>query len=168
MTDAIEVVTNRPDVLVYGISDRRVKGITVTDPQGNPVPVSADSLGAGLPPPFSEEPQRTKEGAYMHHKFVVIDFDTPDARVWVGSYNFSRPADLSNGENLILFRDQRIATSYAIEALRIYDHYAFRASPKTAQLGAQPLRLPPTGKEDPWWKLWYSDPAHERDRLSFS
>ena len=68
----------------------------------------------------------------MHHKFVVIDFDTPDARVYLGSYNFSRPADEDNGENLLLFKDGRIATAYAIEALRIYDHYAFRASPQTA------------------------------------
>ena len=168
VTDAIEAVTNKPDVLVYGISDRRVKGIQVLDPDGNPLPVSPQELGAGLPAPFREEPQRTKEGAYMHHKFVVIDFDTADARVWVGSYNFSNPADVSNGENLMLFRDRRIATAYAIEALRIYDHYAFRASPKTAQLGAQPLRLPPAAGQDPWWKLWYADPAHKRDRLKFA
>ena len=45
----------------------------------------------------------------MHHKFVVIDFDKPTARVYMGSYNFSTPADTKNGENLLLIRDRRIA-----------------------------------------------------------
>ena len=59
----------------------------------------------------------------MHHKFVVIDFDNPTARVYFGSYNFSEAADTSNGENLLLIRDRRIAISYMVEALRIFDHY---------------------------------------------
>ena len=53
----------------------------------------------------------------MHHKFVVIDFDKPTARVYMGSYNFSTPADIENGENLLLIRDRRIAVSYMVEAL---------------------------------------------------
>jgi phosphatidylserine/phosphatidylglycerophosphate/cardiolipin synthase-like enzyme len=36
-------------------------------------------------------------GIRMHHKFVVIDFDKPTARVYLGSYNFSSPADIKNG-----------------------------------------------------------------------
>jgi hypothetical protein len=167
LREAIEEVTNRANVLVYGISDRPVGGLHV-NPNGNPVPVAPAPLGAGLPPPFSEEPERTSVGNYMHHKFVVIDFDRPDARVYLGSYNFSRPADESNGENLLLFRDRRIATAYAIEALRIYDHYAFRASPETAAAGSQPLRLPPGPNEQPWWDRYYRDSTEKRDRLKFA
>jgi hypothetical protein len=168
LRDAIETVTNRADVLVYGISDRPVGGLHVLDPHGNPVPVAPSSLGAGLPPPFSEEPKRTSVGNYLHHKFVVIDFDTPDARVYLGSYNFSGPADVSNGENLLLFKDGRIATAYAIEALRIYDHYAFRASPEAAAAGAKPLRLPPGPGEVAWWDRFYTDEPAKRDRLKFA
>jgi hypothetical protein len=168
LPDAIAHVTNKAGVLVYGISDRPVGGLHVLDPDGNPVPVAPGSLGAGLPPPFSEEPKRTGVGNYMHHKFVVIDFDTPDARVYLGSYNFSRAADLDNGENLLLFKDRRIATAYAIEALRIYDHYAFRASPVAAAAGAQPLRRPPGPGETAWWDRFYSDPPTKRDRLKFA
>jgi phosphatidylserine/phosphatidylglycerophosphate/cardiolipin synthase-like enzyme len=165
--DAIETVTNRPDLLVYGISDRPVGGLHI-NPNGNPVPVAPASLSAGLPPPFSEEPARTGVGNYMHHKFVVIDFDTPNARVYLGSYNFSRPADESNGENLLLFRDRRIATAFAIEALRIYDHYAFRASPQAMAAGSQPLRFPPGPGELPWWDRFYTNAADKRDRLHFA
>jgi hypothetical protein len=167
LREAIEEVTNRPDVFVYGISDRSVGGLHV-NPNGNPVPVAPASLGAGLPPPFSEEPKRSGVGNYMHHKFIVIDFETPDARVYLGSYNFSGPADQDNGENLLLFRDGRIATAFAIEALRIYDHYAFRASPQTASAGAQPLRRPPGPGEIAWWDRFYTDEPAKRDRLKFA
>jgi hypothetical protein len=168
LRDAIEEVTNKPGVLVYGISDRPVGGLHVLDPSGNPKPVAPASLSAGLPPPFSEEPKRTGVGNYLHHKFVVIDFDTPDARVYLGSYNFSRPADRENGENLLRFKDGRIATAYAVEALRIYDHYAFRASPQAAAAGSQPLRFPPAPGEEPWWDRFYSDGPAKRDRMRFA
>jgi hypothetical protein len=168
LREAIEAVTNEQGVLVYGISDRPVGGLHVTDPDGNPFPVAPASLKGSLPPPFREEPERTGVGNYMHHKFVVIDFDTPKARVYLGSYNFSRPADQDNGENLLLFKDQRIATAFAIEALRIYDHYSFRASPEAAAAGSQPLRLPPGPGEVAWWDRFYTDPATSRDRLKFA
>jgi hypothetical protein len=167
LREAIEEVTQRPDVLVYGISDRAVRGLHV-NPNGNPVPVAPASLEAGLPPPFSEEPERSGVGNYMHHKFIVIDFDTPDARVYLGSYNFSRPADVSNGENLLLFKDGRIATAFAIEAVRIYDHYAFRASPQAQAAGSQPLRTPPGPGGTPWWDRFYTDERAKRDRLKFA
>jgi phosphatidylserine/phosphatidylglycerophosphate/cardiolipin synthase-like enzyme len=48
----------------------------------------------------------------MHHKFLVLDSDKPTARIYLGSYNFSDPADTKNGENLLLLRDRRIAVSY--------------------------------------------------------
>ena len=69
----------------------------------------------------------------MHHKFVVIDFDKPTARVYLGSYNFSIPADKRNGENLLVIRDRRIAVSYTVEALRIFDHYHFRVTQREAK-----------------------------------
>jgi phosphatidylserine/phosphatidylglycerophosphate/cardiolipin synthase-like enzyme len=168
LTDAIRRVTNRADVLVYGISDRPVGGIDVLDPNGNPVPVSPENLGAGLPSPFKEEP-KGGSGTRMHHKFVVIDFDTPAARVWLGSHNFSPSADTGNGENLLLFRDARIATAYAVEALRIYDHYAFRISQQATADGAKPLQRPPRSADElAWWDRFYTEPVRVRDRELFS
>lgn len=77
----------------------------------------------------------------MHHKFVVLDFDKPTARVYLGSYNFSEPADDENGENLVHVRDRTVATSYMIEALRIYDHYIFRVAAEERRGSADPLEL---------------------------
>jgi phosphatidylserine/phosphatidylglycerophosphate/cardiolipin synthase-like enzyme len=87
------------------------------------------------PEPFKSE-SAGGNGARLHHKFVIIDFDKPTARVYLGSYNFSEAADADNGENLFLVKDRRIATSYMIEAIRIFDHYEFRmlqGNPKTAK-----------------------------------
>lgn len=108
--DAIKAVTADNNLFVYGISDKKVGGLELQKPDGNLAPVRPSALSKNVPPPFSEEPVGGG-GNRMHHKFVVIDFDKPTARVYLGSYNFSKPADRSNGENLLLIRDRRIVTS---------------------------------------------------------
>ena len=108
----------------------------------------------------------------MHHKFVVLDFDTKDARVYLGSYNFSEAADFDNGENLVLIRDRTVATSYMIEALRIYDHYRFRSlreDDKSKRIKMLELKLPPKRRsEKPWWQNDWDDPIRKRDRELFA
>ena len=107
----------------------------------------------------------------MHHKFIVIDFDKPTARVYLGSYNFSVAADTKNGENLLLIRDRRVATSYAIEALRIFDHYHFRVAQQEANKAGEKLVLakPPrkTGEKS-WWVPGYLNARRIRDRELFA
>ena len=119
-------------VHALGIADARVKagnlGVTVLTPDNKRRVVRSSALTGNVPAPFSTEPSGLAStsghtGTRMHHKFVVLDFDTDDARVYLGSYNFSEPADFESGENLVLIKDRTVATSYMIEALRIYDHY---------------------------------------------
>ena len=132
--------------------------------------MSPAALGANAPEPFSSEPAGGS-GIRLHHKFVVIDFDQPEARVYLGSYNFSEPADTSNGENLLLIRDRRIAVAYMVEAVRIFDHYQFRIKQQDAENTGDRLVLmkPPTQSgEEPWWKKDYTEPVRIRDRLLFS
>lgn len=107
----------------------------------------------------------------MHHKFVVIDFDLPTARVYMGSYNFSSAADLKNGENLLLIRDQRVAVSYVVEAIRIFDHYHFRVAQAEAKEARKKLQLatpPRKAGEKPWWDEDYSNARKIRDRELFA
>ncbi|HEY8211616.1 MAG TPA: phospholipase D-like domain-containing protein, partial [Myxococcaceae bacterium] len=99
MQDAIKAVMEDDAKLVYGISDKKVGGLDVQTPDGNVTPVFAAALGKDAPEPFRSEPTGGG-GTRMHHKFVVIDFDKPTARVYLGSYNFSVAADTKNGENL--------------------------------------------------------------------
>ena len=109
-------------------------------PNGNIAPVFAAALDKNVPPPFNKE-STGGGGNRMHHKFVVIDFDKPTARVYLGSYNFSIPADQKNGENLVVIRDRRVAVSYTIEALRIFDHYHFRIAQREAKKAKKKLQL---------------------------
>jgi phosphatidylserine/phosphatidylglycerophosphate/cardiolipin synthase-like enzyme len=168
--DAIKVVTADDNIFVYGISDKKVGGLDVQDPSGNVAPVYAAELGADVPEPFKSEPTGGT-GTRMHHKFTVIDFDKSTARVYLGSYNFSTPADLKNGENLVIVRDRRIAVSYMIEALSLFDHYSFRVAQKTAAAKGQKLHLsrpPRAADEKPWWDDDYTVAHKIKDRVLFS
>ena len=168
--DAIKAVTADKNIFVYGISDKKVGGLDVQDPSGNVAPVYAAELGANVPEPFKSEPTGGM-GTRMHHKFTVIDFDKPTARVYLGSYNFSTPADRKNGENLVIVRDRRIAVSYMIEALSLFDHYSFRVAQKAAGAKGEKLHLarpPRAAGEKPWWIDYYTVAHRIKDRELFS
>ena len=169
VTEAIDRATDSDTVFVYGISDKET-GILVQKPDGNRKPVYSSALTKNVPEPFKSEPSGGG-GNKMHHKFIVLDFDQPTARVYTGSFNFSYSADELNGENLILFKDQRIATAYMIEALRLFDHYHFRVAQKGATAKGERLNLKPAPKQanhHPWWEPYYSQPVKVRDRLMFA
>jgi phosphatidylserine/phosphatidylglycerophosphate/cardiolipin synthase-like enzyme len=168
--ETIRKVSRKKGIFVYGVSDKKVGGIDLQMPNGNIAPVFSSALDKNIPAPFSKEPTGGG-GNRMHHKFVVIDFDKPTARVYLGSYNFSVPADKSNGENLLVIRDRRIAVSYTIEALRIFDHYHFRVAQREAKKARKKLQLakpPRKAGEKPWWDEDYTDPRKARDRELFA
>ena len=168
--DSIEKVTQSDEIFVYGVSDKEVGGLDLQKPDGNVAPVSPAALGENVPEPFKSEPAGGS-GNRMHHKFVVIDFDKPTARVYLGSYNFSSAADKDNGENLLLIRDRRVAVSYAVEALRLFDHYHFRVVQEEATEGVKKLVLatPPRDPgEEPWWAEDYRAARKVRDRELFA
>jgi len=173
VTEAIKEITKKEGIFVYGISDKRTGGLDVHLPNGKVAPVFAANLSKNLPEPFKSEPTALSSngmGTRMHHKFVVIDFDKPTARVYMGSYNFSKPADNENGENLLLIKDRRIAVSYMIQALTLFDHYHFRVLQAKADASDKPIQLkkaPITGQK-PWWDEDYNDPRKILDRELFA
>jgi phosphatidylserine/phosphatidylglycerophosphate/cardiolipin synthase-like enzyme len=169
--NAIKAITTDNKIFVYGISDRKVGGIDFQKPDGNVEPVYPSTLaGKGIPEPFKSEPTGGG-GVRMHHKFIVLDFDKPTARVYLGSYNFSDTADTKNGENLLLVRDRRIAVSYMIEALSIFDHYHFRVNQVDAKKMRKKLVLaksPRNPGDTAWWVEDYTDTRKIRDRELFA
>jgi phosphatidylserine/phosphatidylglycerophosphate/cardiolipin synthase-like enzyme len=171
MQNAIKNVSQDKKIFVYGVSDRKVGGIDLQKPNGNISPVFPSALTKKtVPEPFKSEPTGGG-GNRMHHKFLVVDFDKPTARVYLGSYNFSIPADMKNGENLLLIRDRRIAVSYVIEALRIFDHYHFRVAQQEANKRKRRLQLakpPRKPGERAWWAEYYTDARKIRDRVLFA
>lgn len=151
--------------MVYGLSDKSVDGLDVRHNANPPIayPEELDNESAG------------GSGARMHHKFVVIDFNKPTARVYTGSHNFSSAADNKNGENLFLIRDQRVATAYMIEAVAMFDHYEVRIHVKQKKEAESKgekhkiyLRLPPRKNgEKPWWDQYWSNKEKIQDREMF-
>ncbi len=96
---------------------------------------------------------------------------TTSARVYLDSYNFSSADDTKNGENLLLIRNRRVAVSFVVEALRIFDHYHFRVAQQEAKKAKKPLVLakPPRNPgEVAWWAEDYTDPRKIRDRKLFA
>lgn len=162
---AIEKKMGQKGVMVYGLSDKSVGGLDARK-NGNPPVAYPEEL---------EDESAGGSGARMHHKFVVIDFDKPTARVYTGSHNFSTAADTKNAENLFLIRDPRVATAYMIQAVAMFDHYEVRdhvAKKKTAEKKGEKhtihLRLPPSKKgEKPWFDQYWSVKQKINDREMF-
>src|SRR5262249_32293892 len=77
-------------VHALGVADARVKegnlGVTVLTADNKRRVVRSSALTGNVPAPFSTEPSGLSGssghgGTRMHHKFVVLDFNTADARV---------------------------------------------------------------------------------------
>ncbi|SEO12678.1 PLD-like domain-containing protein [Mucilaginibacter gossypiicola] len=125
------------------------------------------ALLSDVPEPFKSE-SAGGSGIHMHHKFVVIDFDLPTARVYTGSYNFSIAADEDNGENLWCFDDRRIAVAYMIQAVTMFDHYEWRDAHAKVPGGKLYLKTPPAPGGATWFDEDFSDPQKIKDRVLFS
>jgi hypothetical protein len=173
--DAVKKIQKDVKIFCYGISDHAIPGteklgVDVQKPNGKVLFVHPEALTKHVPEPFKSEPTGGG-GTRMHHKFVVIDFDKPTARVYMGSYNFSIAADVQNGENLLQIRDRRIATSYVVEAVRLVDHYEFRVAQIQAKAEKKKLQLakpPRKPGEKPWWTEAYTNARKIRDRELFT
>jgi hypothetical protein len=83
-------------------------------------------------------------------KFIVIDFDSPDAIVFAGSSGFSDVGAAKNGNNVVAIHDPSIATQFAIQLLDMVDHYRLRAA---AGRAAGHLSLDST---DRWVRPYYT------------
>ncbi len=110
-------------------------------------------------------------GQVVHHKFIVVDFNDSDPVLFTGSSNLSSGGEKANGDNLLAIYDRDIATAYAVEAIRLLDHYQFRAAMKNATKD-DPLKLQAGGevkKKRKWFESCYED-GHikQQDRLLFS
>jgi phosphatidylserine/phosphatidylglycerophosphate/cardiolipin synthase-like enzyme len=178
--NAVLKIQEDDKVFTYGISDHQVKaldgseetsGVDLKKADGKVTVIHPEALNKkDTPEPFKSEPTGGG-GTRMHRKFIVIDFDKPTARVYMGSYNFSVAADGSNGENLLLIRDRRVATSYAVEAVRLFDHYEFRVAQLDAEQAVKQLVLakPPRKQgEKAWWMDHYTSPRRILDRELFA
>ena len=120
-----------------------------------------------MPAPFKEE-WSGGAGQVIHHKFVVTDFNGETPLAFGGSSNLAAGGEKENGDNLVCFTDRDIATKYAIEAIKLVDHYRFRAAMQNAT-DAKPLQL--AGRSANWAAPYYqsgSPKSRERTVLTGS
>jgi phosphatidylserine/phosphatidylglycerophosphate/cardiolipin synthase-like enzyme len=154
----------------YGISDKK-GSLVINKPDGTIGTVDFAYLAATAPQPFAAE-WSGGSGIHQHDKFVVTDFNLPSAKVFTGSSNLSPSGEKGNGDNLVMIEDSRVATSYAIEAVRIFDHLQFRMLMQQKKNVPKQLVLKkPTAisKKPAWFEPFYkTDSQREKDRLLFS
>jgi phosphatidylserine/phosphatidylglycerophosphate/cardiolipin synthase-like enzyme len=164
--DALRTIQQNANVFSYGVTQTvgGLKFYKSSNADGLLVPFAF--LDKNVPAPFAAE-WRGGPGQIIHHKFVVIDFNEANPVVFCGSSNLAQGGEADNGDNMLAIEDPAIATLYAIEAIKLVDHYEFRSL--QANAGATTaLMLAGPDAATPWWKSAF-DPADikYRERLVF-
>jgi len=167
---ALRLIAGKPVIFSYGTVETD-KGLAVQNAKGQMGAVTSYGfLKDQVPEPFKKE-WNGGNGMHIHHKFIVIDFNGDKPIVYAGSSNLASGGEMANGDNLARIADPFIAGMYAIEAVRLFDHYAFRKYMAKATK-AKPLSLWYPGKPggDPaWWKVYYDKQDIKfRDRYLFA
>jgi len=153
-------------VFSYGITQSD-SGFTVYKPGQPGVLVPFAALDKYVPPPFNKE-WRGGPGQVIHDKFIVIDFNDANPVVFTGSSNLAKGGEESNGDNLLAIYDKDTVVAYAVEAIRLVDHYHFRASMEAAT-DTKPLMLSPGTSPQKWYASDYDkNDIHNVERLLFA
>lgn len=164
--EAIQELPKRKELYAFGTTQTLDGSLKVKSPGvADPVFIPFSYLSSKVPAPFKAEIQGGS-GIVIHNKFVVVDFNGDNPAVFAGSSNLSKGGEEENGDNLLAFRDAAIASTYAVEAIRLIDHYRFRAAMKEAT-AAEPLRLKTRSEK---WASAYFDSASAkfRERILFA
>lgn len=167
---ALEELMDR-SLFSYGVA-QRTKGLSVRKPDGSVGLLPFAYLAENAPEPFKSEWNGNTVGHsnMVHHKFLVTDFNGDRPTVFTGSSNLADGGEKDNGDHLIRIEDRKIAIAYAIEALRLFDHFHFRVKTQDDEAG-QTLRLakPPTPGKKAWFAPYYrKEHVKERDRKLFA
>jgi hypothetical protein len=167
---SLHTIAAKPTVFSYGTVETAT-GLAVQHGDGQMGDVADFAyLKSKVPYPFTAEFD-PGPGIHVHNKFIVIDFNADSPAVFTGSSNLAEGGEKANGDSLLMIEDKVLAEIYAVEALKIFDHYSFRDKMKSAT-DAQPLTLWYPGKQGeamPWWHSFY-DPKDikYRDRCLFA
>lgn len=167
--DALEELMDR-SLFSYGVA-QRTSGLAVKKPDGSIGLLPFAYLAEDAPEPFKTEWSGNTSGHsnMVHHKFLVTDFNGERPTVFTGSSNLAHGGEKDNGDHLIRIEDRKIAIAYAIEAIRLFDHFHFRVKTQEQDSpGMLRLAKPPAAGEKPWFAPYYRiGHIKERDRKLF-
>lgn len=96
-------------------------------PEQSTIDTSSKVIGAK--PKKQMKPGSSKiPPVHIHHKFIVVDGETANPTIFVGSANMSNNSVHNNDENLLeITGSKQLGQAYVAEFLRLYDHYRARA-----------------------------------------
>lgn len=155
----------------YGVA-QRTGSLAVKKPDGSTGLLPFAYLADHAPEPFKSEwsGNTTGHSNMVYHKFLVTDFNGERPTVFTGSSNMAAGGEKANGDHLIRIEDRKVAIAYAIEALRLFDHFHFRVKTRPAD-AERTLRLakPPAPGKKTWFASYYrKGHVKERDRKLFA
>ncbi len=154
--DALKTQIKSEDIFTFGITDGR-NDVTLYKPNRKTgVKISALNINRKLPKPFNEIIGVPGLGHLIHHKFVVVDFKGENPVVYCGSSNLAFNPEQKNGDNLIEFRDRDIVTAFAIEAIRLIDHYHWLNKDIRSDANPAEMNLYDGTESEKWYAKYYN------------
>lgn len=143
-------------VFTAGITDVR-KGMQLYKPgRRTGIRISGLSIATKLPKPFNEIIKVPGLGHNIHHKFVVVDFKGQNSVVYCGSSNLAYNPEQKNGDNLLEIRDKDVVTAFAIEAIRLVDHFSWLNRLVQEEASEEEMTLYNDSEEIKWYKKYYN------------
>lgn len=156
--DAVKTQLKNNSVFTYGITDTINKAaadyeVFLYKPNNyNGIRVAGRGTANVLPPPFGTVAKI--DGYAIHHKFIVVNFRGEDPVVYCGSSNLAFGPEQRNGDNLLEIHDDDVVTAFAIEALRLVDHFHWRNYEINPDIPMYLDDLKTTAKI--WYKNWFN------------
>ncbi|CAF1625279.1 unnamed protein product [Didymodactylos carnosus] len=152
--DAIKNLHQRKTIFTYGVTQSEGGDVNVFPPgSSNGIIVPFSFLSKHVPQPFVKE-WSGGMGQVIHDKFIIIDFNDKNPQLFTGSSNLAAGGEEQNNDNLLAFTDPNVAQLYAVEAIRLVDHYHFRAVLQNSS-ETSPVML----RRDDWCQSYY-DPRN--------
>ncbi len=118
---------------------------------------TADMVDASVVPDTKKKKEFVP-AVYIHHKFVVIDGETKNPKIYTGSANLSGNSCWNNDENLMeITGSPRLGQVYLAEFMRLYEHYRARAAYNRRVLAGDKSKF--KLEKDPGWAAQYYQPG---------
>ncbi len=154
--DAIKEQVKNEKIFTYGITDtigdNEEYSVFLYKPNSKKgIRVAAKGIENVLPKPFGKVAGVV--GYAIHHKFIVVNFKGKDPVVYCGSSNLAHGPEQKNGDNLLEIHDKDIVTAFAIEALRLVDHFHWR---NNELKNIEEMHLDDLSSADyKWYNAWF-------------
>jgi phosphatidylserine/phosphatidylglycerophosphate/cardiolipin synthase-like enzyme len=167
----LDALNQRSDIFSYGMT-QSAGGVKLFAPGSAQHGAFAafSFLSKKVPPPFDVE-YSGGGGIVIHDKFVIVDFNGDNPAVFTGSSNLAKGGEEANGDSLLAIHDPDIAVGFAVEGIRLVDHYHFRMM-ESQHPSSSPITLQgpaAAGQAKKWWEPYYDKTDNKyNERVLFS